>query len=153
MDVAETVVMYTAGENERTEGLAATTGCTDRDQTSRTVFRNRRLTGSPLRAAEGVTMLHLRAVDGAVPDPGGSRFAPPGNPTTAGTASGAIPHPASRTSRRRSGTPTADPAVPDGTVGEAVDDATPEGGNATGPVNVTGVERRLTAAGDGATDA
>lgn len=78
--VDETVVLYTTGANDGIRRLAATAGCTDADQTSRTVFRTRQQTGTGLHASEGVTMLNLRSVDGGVPSPGGFRFAAPTDP-------------------------------------------------------------------------
>jgi hypothetical protein len=78
LQVDDTMVVYTKGGDRGLELLATSAGCTDEDQTSRTVFRNRYQTGEHFRAAQGVTMLNLEATDAAVPEPGGFQFAAPG---------------------------------------------------------------------------
>jgi hypothetical protein len=142
------LVMHTTGENAGVERLAATAGCTGSDQTSRTVFRTYRQTGSALRGSEGVTVLNLRAADGEVPEPGGFGFVGPGDRDGAGDA----PRIADRGERVRNATDGLE--APNGTVGDAVAEPAPADGNATGVVDNTGVatdvERSIADATDGA---
>lgn len=116
--VEEALVLHTTGENDGIRRLAATAGCTDADQTSRTVFRTRHHTGETLRASGGVTMLNLRAVDGGVPAPGGFRFVAPAD---GGEESGEAPG-------------IDDPA---GALGDQVDELDPTGANVTGVADRT----------------
>lgn len=77
VQVDDTMVMYTRGGDEQFDLLATTVGCTDEDQTSRTVFRNRYQTSELLRGSDGVTMLNMEATDATVPEPGGFQFVAP----------------------------------------------------------------------------